>query len=90
MYRLPQAIDVIDLLRQLERSEKSSYPRTIGFGGAPTTEIGKGKIDWRAGFEAARKAHIEHYFVERESPFSEMPPLEAIKVSCDHLHALNV
>jgi sugar phosphate isomerase/epimerase len=72
------------------KDEKAGYPPTIGGGGAPTTEIGKGSIDWKAVFEAAKKAKISHYFVEQEPPFSEMPPLDAIKVSYDYLHALKV
>ncbi|HTZ76141.1 MAG TPA: TIM barrel protein [Candidatus Aquilonibacter sp.] len=73
------------------KDEKPGYPPSIGFGGAPTTEVGKGKIDWKAVFEAAKEGgHIQHYFVEQEPPFSEMPPLQAIKVSYDYLHALKV
>ena len=72
------------------KDEKPGYPASIGGGGAPTTEVGKGKVDWKAVFEAAKGAKIQHYFVEQEPPFSEMPPLEAIKVSYDYLHALKV
>lgn len=72
------------------KDEKPGYPASIGEGGAPTTEIGKGKIDWKAVFEAAKKAKIKYYFVEQEPPFSEMPPLEAIKISYNYLHALKV
>jgi sugar phosphate isomerase/epimerase len=72
------------------KDEKPGYPPSIGLGGAPTTEIGKGSIDWKAVFEASKKANIKHYFVEQEPPFSEMPPLDAIKVSYDYLHALKV
>lgn len=72
------------------KDEKPGYPASIGAGGAPTTEVGKGKVDWKAVFEAAKGAKIQHYFVEQEPPFSEMPPLDAIKVSYDYLHTLNV
>ena len=72
------------------KDEKPGYPVSLGDNGAPTTEIGKGKIDWKAVFEAAKKAKIKYYFVEQEPPFSEMPPLEAIKVSYDYLHALKI
>ena len=41
-------------------------------------------------FVEARKIKIDHYFVEQEPPFSEMPPMQAIKVSYDYLHSLNV
>ncbi len=72
------------------KDEKPGYPATTGNGGAPTTEIGKGKIDWVKVFQAAKSAKIEHYFVEQEPPFSEMPPLDAIKVSYDYIHSLKV
>jgi sugar phosphate isomerase/epimerase len=72
------------------KDEKPGFPPAIGGGGSPTTEVGKGKIDWKAVFEAAKKAQIKHYFVEQEPPFSEMPPLRAVKVSYDYLHALKV
>jgi sugar phosphate isomerase/epimerase len=72
------------------KDEQPGFPATTGRGGAPTTEIGKGKIDWKAVFVEAKKIKIDHYFVEQEPPFSEMPPLQAIKVSYDYLHSLNV
>jgi sugar phosphate isomerase/epimerase len=72
------------------KDEQAGFPPTIGDGGAPTTEIGKGVVDWKGVFTAAKKAQIAHYFVEQEPPFSEMPPLDAIKVSYDYLHALKV
>jgi sugar phosphate isomerase/epimerase len=72
------------------KDEQAGFPATIGGGGAPTTEIGKGTVDWKAVFEAGKKAKIEGYFVEQEPPFSEMPPMDAIKVSYDYLHALKV
>jgi sugar phosphate isomerase/epimerase len=72
------------------KDQKSGYPPTIGFGGAPTTEVGKGIVDWKAVFQAAKSAKIKHYFVEQEPPFSEMPAIDAIKVSYDYLHSLKV
>jgi sugar phosphate isomerase/epimerase len=72
------------------KDEQPGFPATTGRGGAPTTEIGKGTIDWKQVFVEAKKIKIDHYFVEQEPPFSEMPPLQAIKVSYDYLHSLNV
>jgi sugar phosphate isomerase/epimerase len=72
------------------KDEQAGFPATTGRGGAPTTEIGKGKIDWKQIFVEAKKIKIDHYFVEQEPPFSDMPPLQAIKVSYDYLHSLNV
>ena len=38
---------------------------------------------------AAKAAGVEHYFVEQEPPFIEMPALEAAKADYDYLHALS-
>ncbi|HWY55097.1 MAG TPA: sugar phosphate isomerase/epimerase [Terriglobales bacterium] len=54
----------------------------------PSTELGRGNIDYRPIFEAAKKANIEHAFVEQEE--FDMPPMEALKVDADYMHALNV
>jgi sugar phosphate isomerase/epimerase len=70
------------------KDQKAGFPPSIGFGGAPTTEVGKGIVDWKGVFETAKQANIKHFFVEQEPPFTEMPPLDAIKVSYDYIHAL--
>jgi len=54
----------------------------------PSTELGRGTIDYRPIFEAAKKAHIEHAFVEQEE--FDMPAMEALKVDADYMHALKV
>jgi len=51
-----------------------------------STELGRGTVDYRAVFEAAKKAHLTHYFVEQED--FDMPPLEAIKRDADYLRNL--
>jgi sugar phosphate isomerase/epimerase len=53
-----------------------------------STELGHGSIDYRPIFEAAKKAHLTHYFVEQEE--FDMPPLEAIKVDADYMRNLKV
>jgi len=59
-------------------------------GSAPpsSTELGRGNIDYRPIFEAAKKASIEHAFVEQEE--FDMPPMEALKVDADYMRALKV
>jgi sugar phosphate isomerase/epimerase len=52
------------------------------------TELGRGPIDYAPILKAAATAHIEHYFVEQEPPFLDMPALEAAKVDYDYLHRL--
>ena len=54
----------------------------------PFAEVGRGSIDWRKVFEAARKAGVRRYYVEQDT--TERPPLEAIKISRDYLHDLKV
>jgi len=54
----------------------------------PSTELGRGNIDYRPIFEAAKKANIEHAFVEQEE--FDMPPMEALRVDADYMHALKV
>jgi sugar phosphate isomerase/epimerase len=62
---------------------------TTSLGGASATELGRGKIDYKPIFEAAKGAHITHYFVEQEA-FPDAPPFEAIKIDCDYLRNLSV
>ncbi|MGC1434380.1 MAG: TIM barrel protein [Terriglobales bacterium] len=49
----------------------------------PSTELGRGTIDYRPIFAAAKKAHIEHAFVEQEE--FDMSPMEALKVDADYM-----
>ena len=53
------------------------------------TELGRGFIDYKPIFAAARQAGVQHYFVEQEPPFVEMPALTAAKADYDYLHALS-
>jgi sugar phosphate isomerase/epimerase len=54
----------------------------------PSTEMGRGSIDYRPIFEAAKKARIEHAFVEQEE--FDMPPMEALKIDADYMRALTI
>jgi sugar phosphate isomerase/epimerase len=54
----------------------------------PSTELGRGTIDYRPIFEAAKKAKIEHAFVEQEE--FDIPAMEALKVDADYMRALKV
>ena len=53
---------------------------------AQTTEVGSGKIDWKALFAATSADRIRHYFVEQEN--FERSPLEAVKISFEYLRKL--
>ena len=53
-----------------------------------STELGRGSIDYRPIFEAAKKGgHLTHYFVEQEE--FDMPPLEAIRMDAEYLQKLS-
>jgi sugar phosphate isomerase/epimerase len=54
----------------------------------PSTELGRGSIDYHPIFKAAKKAPLEHAFVEQEA--FDIPPMEALKVDADYMHALTV
>jgi sugar phosphate isomerase/epimerase len=56
--------------------------------GAAFAPVGRGIIDWKRIFRAARKGGLKHYFVEQDQ--CELPPFEAIKISYDYLHKLTV
>ena len=53
----------------------------------PSTEMGHGVIDYQPIFEAAKKARIEHAFVEQEE--FDMPTMEALKIDADYMRALS-
>jgi sugar phosphate isomerase/epimerase len=54
----------------------------------PSTELGRGTIDYRSVFEAAKKIRIEHAFVEQEE--FDMPAMEALKIDADYMRRLTV
>jgi sugar phosphate isomerase/epimerase len=51
-----------------------------------TTEVGKGRIDWKRIFAACDPKHLKHYFVEQEN--FDRPALEAVRISYDYLRGL--
>jgi sugar phosphate isomerase/epimerase len=55
---------------------------------AVSTELGRGSIDYRPIFEAAKKASIKHAFVEQES--FDMEPFAALKIDAEYMHQLTV
>ena len=54
----------------------------------PAAELGRGTINFRAIFEAARGTAVRHAFVEQEE--FDMPPLEALRVDAEYMQHLNV
>jgi sugar phosphate isomerase/epimerase len=53
----------------------------------PSTELGKGTIDYGPIFEAARKANIKHAFIEQEE--FDMPEMEALKLDAEYMRKLS-
>jgi len=57
--------------------------------GAPIpTELGRGSVDYRPIFAAARKGQIAAYYVEQEPWVHDMPMMQAIQVDYDYLRNL--
>jgi sugar phosphate isomerase/epimerase len=53
-----------------------------------TTELGRGRIDWREIFAAVGPRQLTHYFVEQEH--FERPILESVRMDYEYLAQLNV
>jgi sugar phosphate isomerase/epimerase len=63
---------------------------TMGGAGAPhPTELGKGHIDYKPILAAAKRAGVEHFFVEQDPPMVGMTPLEAAEVDYAYLKSIN-
>ena len=54
----------------------------------PFAPVGQGKIDWAKIFAHVGEAGAKHIFVEQDR--TDVPPLEAIKISCDYLRKLRL
>jgi sugar phosphate isomerase/epimerase len=54
----------------------------------PAAELGRGTLDYRPVFEAAKKANIKHYFVEQEE--FDLPPMESLKIDADYMKKLTL
>ena len=63
-------------------------PSTEKVEGQPFTEVGRGIINWRQIFAAARQGGLKHYFVEQD--VCDRPPLESVKISYEYLKNLKV
>lgn len=61
-------------------------PSTEKVEGQPFTEVGRGIIDWKPIFAAARQEGVKSYYVEQDR--CDRPPLESAKISFDFLNNL--
>ena len=57
--------------------------------GRAGAELGRGTIDYRPIFAAAKANGLEHFFAEQEGPFTRMSPLEAAEVAYDYLRRVS-
>jgi sugar phosphate isomerase/epimerase len=53
---------------------------------AQTTEVGRGKVDWKSVFAACDPQRVKHYFVEQEN-FTG-PTVDAVRASFEYLSSL--
>jgi sugar phosphate isomerase/epimerase len=82
-----------DRIRLLHIKAFKSGAPTVTLQGAQRpepTELGRGGIDYKPVFAAAKKAGVEQYYVEQEPPFTAVPAMEAIRIDYDFLHKLQV
>jgi sugar phosphate isomerase/epimerase len=64
---------------------------TTAMGGADAphpTELGRGHIDYKPVLAAAKRAGVEHFFVEQDPPMAGMTPLEAAAIDYSYLRAV--
>ena len=51
-------------------------------------ELGRGHIDYKPIFAAAKQTDVELYYVEQEPPFTTTPAMDAIKIDYEYLHSM--
>ncbi len=52
-------------------------------------ELGRGHVDYKPIFAAAKHSDVEWFYVEQEPPFVHTPALEAIRINYEYLHAMS-
>jgi sugar phosphate isomerase/epimerase len=72
-------------LLHIKDFQRPAGPRTAP-GGPPGSPLGKGFIDYRPIFAAAKG--VRHYFVEQEGPYRAFTALEAARTSFQYLQGL--
>jgi len=83
--KYPGRIPLIHIKDFQPRKNRSNAPMSEAIG----AELGRGMVDYRPIFAAAKAAGTKHYFAEQEGPFSRMSQLEAAQVAYDYLHSMN-
>jgi sugar phosphate isomerase/epimerase len=83
LHRYPSRISMLHVkdFKHIEKPASTLEP-------PPAAELGRGTLDYRPVFEAAKKANIKHYFVEQEE--FDLPPMESLKIDADYMKKLIV
>lgn len=62
---------------------------TMGVGGPHPTELGRGHIDYKPILAAAKRAGVQHFFVEQDPPMAGITPLEAAEIDYTYMKSIN-
>ncbi len=81
--RYPQRISML----HVKDFQHTTHPATV-LDPPPAAELGRGTLDFRQVFEAAKGAGIRHYFVEQEA--FNLAPFESLRIDADYMKALRV
>lgn len=84
--KYPGRIPLIHVKDFQPKKNKNGAPMSEGMLGS---ELGRGTVDYKPIFAAAKAGGLKHYFAEQEGPFSRMSQLEAAQVAYDYLHSIS-
>jgi len=84
--KYPNRIPLIHVKDYLPKRKHAAAIEAATMQGA---ELGRGAVDYKPVFAAAKKAGLQHYFAEQEGPFARMSPLRAAQVDYAYLHAID-
>ena len=83
LHRFPTRISMLHV-----KDFKQTVHAAAGNEPPPAAELGRGTLDFRPVFQAAKAGQIRHYFVEQEA--FNLPPLESLKIDEEYMRTLNV
>ncbi len=84
--KYPDRFPMIHVKDFLPAQEQKSQDGKTEYPGA---ELGRGIIDYKPIFAAAKKAGLQHFFTEQEGPFARMSQLDAARQAYGYLHAMS-
>ena len=62
---------------------------SMGPGGPHPTELGRGHIDYKPILAAAKRAGVQHFFVEQDPPMAGKTPFEAAEIDYAYMKSIN-